>query len=83
MKSYIYIIESVLWLAPRVITTDPNTAELVFTALCDFYGIDQDEMVGVYYEKGEFFSASAKFDINGKKHKIAIKRDNNGTKEMV
>lgn len=74
MNKYKYIIESVLWLAPREIITDPNTAELVFTALCDFYGIDQDDMVGVYYEKGEFISASAKFDINGKQHKITIKR---------
>jgi len=78
MNKYKYIIESVLWLAPREIITDHNTAELIFTALCDFYGIDQDDMVGVYYEKGEFFSASAKFDINGKQHKITIKRDGDG-----
>lgn len=78
MNKYKYIIESVLWLAPREIITDHNTAELVFTALCDFYGIDQDEMVGVYYENGEFVSAGAKFDINGKQHKITIKRDGDG-----
>lgn len=78
MNKYKYIIKSVLWCCPREIITDQNTAELVFTALCDFYGIDQDEMVGVYYEKGEFVSASAEFDINGKRHKITIKRDGDG-----
>lgn len=35
------------------------------------------------YRKGEFISASATFEINGNRHTITIKRDNNGTKKMV
>lgn len=38
----------------EIMATDDFVYE-IFTALCDFYGIDQDDMVGVYYEKGEFF----------------------------
>lgn len=78
MNTHTYKIESVLWLAPRIITTDQNTADLIFNALCDFYGIDDDE-IDTRYRKGEFISASATFDINGKKHKITIKRVKNET----
>ena len=73
MNTYTYKIESVLWYTPRVITTDQNTADLIFNALCDFYHIDDDE-IDTHYRKEEFISASATFEINGKRYTITIKR---------
>ena len=71
--TYTNKIESVLWFTPRIITTDQNTADLIFNALCDFYGIDDDE-IDTYYRKEEFISACATLEINGKRYTITIKR---------
>ena len=73
MNKYKYVMKSVLWLCPREIITDQNTAELIFTGLCDFYGIDSDEIKATY-NKGIFECAYAEFDINGKRHTIVIER---------
>lgn len=74
---HIYYLESILWLAPRKVITDSETANLIFTALCDFYGIDEDEIKSEWDNTG-FKYAEAEFDVNGNKHTIKITRETQG-----
>ena len=68
-----YVMESVLWLAPRKIKTDSATAHLIFTAVCDYYGVDEDDTYDEWDAVG-FKSGVATLEINGKHKTITIKR---------
>lgn len=73
MNNYKYVMEAITFLTKREITTDPITAALVFTALCDFYGIDEDEIDREFDTNG-FAFGSATMEINDKQYTFTIKR---------